>query len=57
MRTLVTGGCGFVGRHLIRRLLSLGHDVWVVDDLSAGLHPDCWLEGITERRVDQGGQR
>ena len=42
-RSLVTGGCGFVGRHLIRRLLSLGHEIWVVDDLSTGLHPDNWL--------------
>jgi nucleoside-diphosphate-sugar epimerase len=43
MTSLVTGGCGFVGRHLIFRLLSLGHDVWVIDDLSTGLHPDQWL--------------
>jgi UDP-glucose 4-epimerase len=57
MRSMVTGGCGFVGRHLIRRLMSLGHDVWVVDDLSAGLHPECWLEGITERHADDWGQR
>jgi nucleoside-diphosphate-sugar epimerase len=45
MISLVTGGCGFVGRHLIRRLLSLGHDIWVIDDLSTGLHPDGWLGG------------
>jgi nucleoside-diphosphate-sugar epimerase len=49
---MVTGGCGFVGRHLIRRLLSLGQDVWVVDDLSTGLHPDAWLEGVTARDAD-----
>lgn len=41
--SLVTGGCGFVGRHLIDRLLGLGHDIWVVDDLSTGMHPDQWL--------------
>src|SRR5579871_1314496 len=43
--TLVTGGCGFVGRHLIQRLSGEGHDLWVIDDLSTGLHPDLWLGG------------
>jgi UDP-glucose 4-epimerase len=33
---LVTGGCGFVGSTLVRRLLAAGHDVVVVDDLSRG---------------------
>lgn len=48
--SLVTGGCGFVGRHLINRLLQLGHDVWAVDDLSTGLHPDKWLECVSHRK-------
>jgi UDP-glucose 4-epimerase len=33
-RYLVTGGCGFVGRHLCRRLLATGNDVIVLDNLS-----------------------
>lgn len=44
-RALVTGGCGFVGRHLIRRLLAEGLDVVCVDSLVVGtgaLHPDLW---------------
>jgi UDP-glucose 4-epimerase len=35
-RYLVTGGCGFIGSHLTERLLALGHDVLVLDDLSTG---------------------
>ena len=34
---LITGGCGFIGSHLIDALLAEGHGVRVVDDLSTGL--------------------
>src|SRR5439155_16558905 len=36
MRTLVTGGAGFVGSALVDALLAEGHDVYAVDDLSSG---------------------
>ncbi len=36
MRCVVTGGCGFIGRHLVHRLVELGKDVAIFDDLSTG---------------------
>ena len=36
MRILVTGGAGFLGRHLCKSLLELGHDVVCLDNLYTG---------------------
>ena len=33
---LVTGGAGFIGSNLVDELISLGHDVSIIDDLSTG---------------------
>ena len=36
MRTVVTGAAGFIGSHVAERLLTSGHEVLAIDDLSGG---------------------
>lgn len=38
MRVLVTGGAGFIGSHTCDRLVALGHDVVILDALTAPVH-------------------
>ena len=39
---LLTGGCGFLGRHFAKHFAEQGCDITLVDDLSTGLYPDQW---------------
>ena len=36
MKCLVTGGAGFIGSNLVDKLISKGHDVIILDNLSTG---------------------
>ena len=40
MRVLLTGGAGFIGRHVLRELLGRGHEVRVLDSLRPDVHKD-----------------
>ena len=44
MKYIVTGGCGFIGSNLVDKLVDLGHDVTIFDNLSSGK-----VENINER--------
>ena len=36
MKALITGGAGFIGSHLAEKLLDLGHEVFIIDNLWTG---------------------
>jgi UDP-glucose 4-epimerase len=47
VRTLVTGGAGFIGSHLVDALLDRGHDVALVDHLRRSPRP--WIVAALQR--------
>jgi len=49
---LITGGCGFVGRHLSKKLIAKGKSLFIVDNLFTGQHPDKWLGAEWVRREE-----
>jgi UDP-glucose 4-epimerase len=52
MRVLVTGGAGFIGSHLVDRLVARGDGVTVIDDLSNGSLDNLPLSQIAFKRRD-----
>ena len=52
MKVLLTGGAGFIGSHLLERLLARGDDVAVIDDFN-----DYYDPAIKRRNLPSGGFR
>jgi UDP-glucuronate decarboxylase len=50
-RILVTGGAGFIGSHLCRRLIDLGHEVLAVDNFSSSSRRNLY-DLLTEPRFE-----
>lgn len=44
MKVLITGGAGFIGSHMVDRLINLGSEVTVIDNLSTG-----FLDNVNEK--------
>jgi nucleoside-diphosphate-sugar epimerase len=56
-RFLVTGGAGFIGSHLVDRLVAEGHPVTVLDDFSTGLRRNTGAWPTERVRVLEGDVR
>jgi len=52
MKLLVTGGGGFIGSHLVGRLLHLGHEVRILDNFETGRREN--LDGLAEAELIAG---
>lgn len=46
---LVTGGCGFIGSHLVEKLVEQGHKVHILDNLSTGKVDN--LSAVTQKQI------
>jgi len=52
MNVLVTGGAGFVGRHIVKKMSDIGYDITIVDNLisESSLHPSEWMTHLKSTR-------
>lgn len=55
MKTLVTGGAGFIGSNVAKQLLADGHDVTILDDISSGYRQN--LDALSDAFFAEGDVR
>lgn len=55
VKTLVTGGAGFIGSNIVRLLVEEGHEVTVLDNLSSGFR--CNLDAFPQVPLTEGDVR
>ena len=53
MKSIVTGGAGFIGSHLVDKLIELGHEVVVIDNESSEVHDHFYYnDSATYYKID-----
>jgi len=53
MKALVTGGAGFIGSHIVDELISMGHEVVVIDNESSDAHDQFyWNSNAEKHKID-----
>jgi nucleoside-diphosphate-sugar epimerase len=51
-KIIVTGGAGFIGSHLVKRLVDSGKEVIIVDDFSSGKMENIFNLGVRKSQLE-----